>query len=1487
MSRNSITLLSCLFVIALAIIGCGGGGGGGGSNPVGPAVINGETASLSGTVLFDNTPLANASVFLYKSEKAHTIGMAQLPSLKSSLAAQQMISDGAYTTTTDVTGGYNFIDIPVGQYTLIAMRDENHQFVQTGVLLGQVTTLNPQLTPTGKITGKVTQTIGGVTQNISGAFVYITGTCYIALTNASGTFTIGNVPSNLLNGATYEVQVIHALGDASAKTGVIVNPGETTNIGIFALAAKTTAYQILSGSLVARNGVTSTQLGGTFLMLTRQEDNSMLGTNTDASGNYLFSVSMPGNYVVMAVNTDYLFDPGSVRVEVSSLGNSSTTLTGIYVDAARAQNTGSIVGTVTLAGSPVAGAVVHASGTSLLGVSNSTGKFVIDKVPANTSATPYTIEVSSSMGTATAKTGVVVSVGQATDVGAFAITLPTTGYKTITGQLVAVAPVTTAALANRLVQLTGPDGKVSAVYTGSTGAFSFMTTQTGAHTVTIMDTEFSYAPRTQGVTVAALDNAALALSQQASVSLQDNTGSITGQVTAAGSPLAGAVVCVAGTPLLGVSDSAGNFTIGKVPANTSVTPYTLEVSSNLGTAPAKTGVVVSAGQATNVGAFAIVAPTTGYKTITGQLTAVAPVTTAALANRLVQLTGPDGKVSAVYTGSTGAFSFMTTQIGAHSVTIMDTEFSYTPRTQGVTVAALDSAAQALSQQISVSLLDNTGSITGQVTTDGSPLAGAVVCVAGTPLLGVSDSAGNFTIGKVPANTSVTPYTLEVSSNLGTAPAKTGVVVSAGQAINVGAFAIVVPTTGYKTITGQLVAVAPVTTGQLENCLVQITSPDGKVNAAYSDSTGAFSFMATQTGAHIVTVIDSDLAYSPRTQNVTVAALDNGTQALTSINVTNPDNLSRVEGIVTWATPPGDWVITDGEVILESGTYMDRRVVSNTIPAVFHFDNVPGGGYTLRTNPLRNGYDGSIAITINEGVDLTGQSLTTTFVSPFISTTSATEDTLSITGTNFGTISGNLQAFVNDKPLTNVSVTDTICSFNIASLPPGEHSVQLVKAISGGQLASNKRAFTRLIAPPTLVSTSSTYNSITFSWLNDAYVTNVAIDIWGAGGTFLESVNMTGSSYTRTGLDPETMHEIMIRSVYANSIYSSPINFQLTTQAASGGSTVAIQSFELTGGTPIGGMEQVFGFEVVNGVAFVASTDGSTMNIQSFDLSTNALLNSASLPVSGGFGSRSMAANSSGVYLIHDNSSIPSVSRFDLGLGAPVVTKNLGSDFSFSAPVMAKVRNFNERIFMAALDASKVELRELDASLNVVASGYTNTLAISSADIACDPVTNTIYVASVENSVSAVVRAFDNMDITNPTPQEIGTFTLSGDALIDGFYAHNNKIYISEQHYSYTWYPVGSVMDAGGGYVTAMTCFPGNFGHDKQNRIWVSSLGLDGKYLLQLDNNQDVQQSLRIYNTGCMILEAPVAKLDTSTGMMYLLHFNSANALAVYAYDSNS
>ena len=1312
MYNKSVVLVCCLFVFALAIFGCGGGGGGG--NPAGPVLTPGATASLSGTVLFNNTPTAFASVYLYKSEKAHTVGIAQMPALKGSLLAQQIIGDGAYSTTTDGEGVYSFNNIPVGQYTLIAVRDENHQFVQTGVLLGQVTTLNPQLTPTGKITGKVTLSIGGTAQAISGVFVYINGTSYIAVSDTTGQFTINNVPSNSqTTGTAYEILVSSTRGTASSLTGVVVGPGATTDIGTIAMTAPTAAmYTTLNGTLVPGKNVAS--VGDLFVILTHQTSGSIFGTHTDANGNYQFKVVESGNFLVICPEEDYNFTPDPLMVQVGTPNNEILTLSPITVDATQVVDTGTIAGTVIFNGSPLPGAVVHASGTSLIGVSNAAGQFVINNVPVNTSLTPYTVEVSSSMGAAQPVNGVVVNVGQVTNIGPIEILLPPTGYKTITGQLVAVAPVTTSMLGNRLVQLIAPDGKVSAAYSDSAGAFSFITVQSGMHTVTVMDRDFIYDPRTQSIDVLVLDN--------------------------------------------------GNLTLPSINAR---------------------------------------------------------------------------------------------------------------------------------------VIDNTGTISGTVTTMGPPVtgvSGAVVNITGTSLIGVTDSGGNYIIERVPVN--ITPYTLEVSSNIGTAGPVTGVMVSVDSTTPVNFSLTVTPVeTKYRVdgMVNKLIKIRPET----DNGGVSIKlTPEAAIPALFTTSNpdGSFIFMATP-GTYTLTVEGAyQLALSPISFEVTgpymfpPPAID--------VRPISPVN-SIVEGTVTWATPPGGWMLSDGEVIMDNqaGTpaFSERRVVSLTT-GFFRFENVPPGSYTVTIDTTKNGYSGQTAVYITEGQDFTvanttALSIPATFFAPFISTVSPAMNTLSLLGQNFDADDTMMKAVVDGKSLPPAmpAWTTTTSNFDITALAPGTYNVQLVKY---GNVYGNKAPFTRDVMPPTGITAESTDTTITFNWQNAPYITAVDVRLL-QGATIIRPLQrIIGNSITYDKLlATTTPYTFEISSTYPNLPNSTPATLNATT-TVNGINNIA--SLPFTGAGIATGT--IFGFEVVGNYAYVAfevyndTVPQFEITIQRFDLISNTLANTSPMfPTMGDNRMRSIAANSTGVYLTYTDLSESDVITLLTPTLTTPQTKALIADFGFSIPVMSTVRSLNDRVFLAAsndfVSSISIELRELNSLLGVVATytGLTDMLNPTGKfiDVAWDASENVLYLADKKSS-GTDVRAFAGMDI-ELAPSLVGNIQNSGYPVT--LYASNRKVYLCD--FSSTM-PMGYYMDATGGYSAYISgsSNPGSFGFDKQNRIWIRNTPTSGQTLLLLDSSLSVQKSLKFLNDFYITNDCPVAKLDRSTGTMYMLHFNASNQLAVYKYNSN-
>lgn len=315
-------LVVSIFVIALSLIGCGGGGGG--SNPVAPA-ISPATASLSGSVMMNGRPMANTAVYLYKSSAARNAGVAKLASAKASLKAsslaQTLGTDGSYFTTSDMTGRYSFTNIPVGEYTLIAVKDENHQFARPNIMLGSVTTVDAQLTPTGTITGHVIMTSGSVTENITGAMVYLEGTSYVALTDGSGNFTISHVPAS----QTFSLGIQSAKGMLSTAMSVELAPAENSNLGDIILTANTSNDVTLTGQLQWSDTTQTESFEGFMIGLLNNQTKELSFTMADASGNFGFIVAASGTYTTAPMGRihddngyDNTPDHQTVTVDLSS-----------------------------------------------------------------------------------------------------------------------------------------------------------------------------------------------------------------------------------------------------------------------------------------------------------------------------------------------------------------------------------------------------------------------------------------------------------------------------------------------------------------------------------------------------------------------------------------------------------------------------------------------------------------------------------------------------------------------------------------------------------------------------------------------------------------------------------------------------------------------------------------------------------------------------------------------------------------------------------------------------------------------------------------------------------------------------------------------------------------------------------------------------------------------------------------------------------------
>lgn len=304
--------------ITFALIGCGGGGGGGTTgNPVGPVAVTGPLADLSGTVKFSDQPLADAAVYLYKSEKALQAGVSSLASLRGSVLAQTKLAEGSYFTKTDNSGRYSFTGIPVGEYTLIAVKDETHQFAQTGVLLGSVTTADAQLTPTGKVSGRLLLSGG---QPARGAIVHLEKTSYVAISDVNGDFTINNIPA----GQNFTLGVVTTQGTLQNPVAINITPAEDRQLGNLTLTVPVQQVTAINGSVSAvDSSVPTSALNGRIVLVTSADPTPLVAL-TDSSGNFSLNVKAVGNYNVSVVGGEFAVAPTVQTVAVSTLGTTVT-----------------------------------------------------------------------------------------------------------------------------------------------------------------------------------------------------------------------------------------------------------------------------------------------------------------------------------------------------------------------------------------------------------------------------------------------------------------------------------------------------------------------------------------------------------------------------------------------------------------------------------------------------------------------------------------------------------------------------------------------------------------------------------------------------------------------------------------------------------------------------------------------------------------------------------------------------------------------------------------------------------------------------------------------------------------------------------------------------------------------------------------------------------------------------------------------------------
>jgi thermitase len=271
------------------------------------------------------------------------------------------VSDGSRIALTDGAGSYTIDSVPPGSYQVVASKAgyESSSLTVT-VLEGNTAAANLCLTRIivpGSITGSVTDAKDG--SAISGAEV--SDGSRIALTDALGTYTIGNVPAG-----SYPV--------VASKEGY-----ETTSLTVDVLSEATAVANFYLSEIIVPGSITgwvtsakdgSAVAGATVTDGTRT-------TTTDATGKYTIANVPAATYQVTASKLGYY----SSSLTVTALSG-STAVANFYLSEIIVP--GSITGSVTSAkdGSAVAGATVT-DGTRTT-TTDATGTYTIPNVPPGT-----------------------------------------------------------------------------------------------------------------------------------------------------------------------------------------------------------------------------------------------------------------------------------------------------------------------------------------------------------------------------------------------------------------------------------------------------------------------------------------------------------------------------------------------------------------------------------------------------------------------------------------------------------------------------------------------------------------------------------------------------------------------------------------------------------------------------------------------------------------------------------------------------------------------------------------------------------------------------------------------------------------------------------------------------------------------------------------------------------------------------------------------
>ena len=632
-------------------------------------------------------------------------------------------------TLTNASGVYSLVSAPSGTSTLaVSAGGYISKNLSATVSTNQTTTLNVQLTPVPTY-GNISGTITDSNTHLALAGASVSAAGITALTANNGTFTLTSVPSGS------QTLIVDLDGYQEATQAVSVTANKTTSASVALVPTTgTISGAVVDAASKAIAGATVAYSGG--------------AATTDAQGQYTLENVPPGSIAVTATMSGYIAASGTVTVIAGGTASQNFTLT-----SATGSLSGQVTDSVTGAGLPGA-TIAYAGGSAS---TNNQGQYSIANLAPGTIALTVTLS-----GYNSAQANATIVAGSAATQNISLVALPTTG--TIGGQV--TDGITGFGLAG--VNISWAGGSTS---TDASGNYSLQNVTPGPQTVSASFP--AYQAGSQTVTVKA-GNAATA---NFALVLLPTTGTVTGIVSDSATqlPIAGASVSYGNATAM--TDATGSYTL----ANVSAGVQSFDVSApNYNPGSGLTVTVVAGGTVTQN--FSLdpshqSGGTGNPGSVSG--TVIDSASSAPISG--VTVSTPNGST---VTDDSGSYSIA--GVTAGNVTISASASGYVVYTGTVTVTA----GANTEDDLSLTSLANTGTVTG-VATDantGSSLAGVNVTFSGGSA--TADDSGNFTLSNVPAgNQSL------LASLSGYSDQSFSVVVIAQQSVTQNVSLTAVPTTG--------------------------------------------------------------------------------------------------------------------------------------------------------------------------------------------------------------------------------------------------------------------------------------------------------------------------------------------------------------------------------------------------------------------------------------------------------------------------------------------------------------------------------------------------------------------------------------------------------------------------------------------------------------------------------------------------------------------